>query len=117
MSPIGGEAHFLRAFNYFQLVRWFGEVPLLTEENQDNAAKEPQASVVRIYEQIVSDLKNAELTLPLSQDDPSRPSRWAAKALLAKVYLTMAGFPLNETSCYALAREKSNEVISEKVYT
>lgn len=45
LSPIGGEAHFLRAFNYFQLVRWFGEVPLLTEENQDNAAKEPQASV------------------------------------------------------------------------
>jgi len=88
LSPIGGEAHFLRAFNYFQLVRWFGEVPLLTEENQDNAAKEPQASVARIYEQIVSDLKNAELTLPLSQDDPSRPSRWAAKALLAKVYAT-----------------------------
>lgn len=117
LSPIGGEAHFLRAFNYFQLVRWFGEVPLLTEENQDNAAKEPQVSVARIYEQIVSDLKNAELTLPLSQDDPGRPSRWAAKALLAKVYLTMAGFPLNETSCYALARDKANEVISEKVYT
>ncbi|MBD3591734.1 RagB/SusD family nutrient uptake outer membrane protein [Bacteroides sp. GM023] len=117
LSPIDGEARFLRAFNYFQLVRWFGEVPLLTEENQNNAAVEPQSTIAQIYGLIVSDLKSAELTLPISQEDPSRPSRWAAKALLAKVYLTMAGYPLNDASCYALARDKAGEVITEEVYT
>lgn len=117
LLPIDGEARFLRAFNYFQLVRWFGEVPLLTEENQNNAAKEPQASVASIYELIVSDLKSAEETLPSTHEDASRPSSWAAKALLAKVYLSMAGFPLNNTSCYALARDKAYEVISEDIYS
>lgn len=97
-------------------MRWFGEVPLLTEENQNNAAVEPQSTIAQIYGLIVSDLKSAELTLPISQEDPSRPSRWAAKALLAKVYLAMAGYPLNDTSCYALARDKAGEVITEEVY-
>lgn len=117
LQPIDGEARFLRAFNYFQLVRWFGELPLLTEVNQKNAATEPQSTVAQIYELIVSDLKSAELTLPVSQDDSSRPSCWAAKSLLAKVYLTMAGYPLNETSHYALARDKAWEVIGKEVYT
>ena len=45
LSPIDGEAKFLRAFGYFQLVRWFGEVPLLTEANQKNASVEPQAAI------------------------------------------------------------------------
>lgn len=117
LSAIDGEARFLRAFNYFQLVRWFGEVPLLTETNQNNAAKEPQSSVAQIYELIVSDLMSAEQTLPTTHEDASRPSCWAAKSLLAKVYLTMAGFPMNETSYYALARDKAYEVIGEDVYS
>ena len=116
LLSIDGEARFLRAFNYFQLVRWFGEVPLLTEENQTNAAQEPQSTIAQIYDQIVDDLKVAETTLPDTHDTPKRPSRWAAKALLAKVYLAMAGFPLNETSNYALARDKAKEVIDKKMY-
>lgn len=117
LRPIEGEAYFLRAFNYFHLVRWFSELPLLTEENQNNAAVEPQSSIAQIYEQIVADLKQAENALPNKQADPSRPNRWAAKSLLAKVYMAMAGFPLNNTSYYALARDKAWEVISEGVYT
>lgn len=116
LLPIDGEARFLRAFNYFQLVRWFGEVPLLTEVNQNNASTEAQSSIADVYKLIVSDLQSAEMTLPKVQSDPSRPTRWAAKALLSKVYLAMAGFPLNETSGYALARDKASEVIDEAVY-
>lgn len=117
LSPIKGEAHFLRAFNYFQLVRWFGEIPILTEINQKNAAVEPQAGIADIYAQIVSDLKEAETSLPPARDDRTRPTRWAAKSLLAKVYLSMAGFPLNDASYYALARDKAWEVIDENIYS
>lgn len=116
LSPIKGEALFLRAFNYFQLVRWFGEVPLLTETNQKNAAIEPQSSVADIYAQIVRDLQGAETALPPTREDRSRPTNWTAKSLLAKVYLTMAGFPLNDASYYAQARDKAWEVIEKGVY-
>ncbi|MCP9612519.1 RagB/SusD family nutrient uptake outer membrane protein [Coprobacter tertius] len=118
LNPIEGEALFLRAFNYFQLVRWFGEVPLLLEDNQQNAATEPQVSVSVLYDQIENDLKAAETMLPIKQNDVSRPTRWAAKALLAKVYLARAGFPLNETAYYAKARDKAWEVIeNDKIYS
>lgn len=117
LEPIQGEAFFLRAFNYFNLVRWFGELPLLTELNQSNATHEPQSTVSQIYDQIVSDLGLAEELLPTFQEDKSKPTRYAAKALLAKVYLTMAGFPLNQTDKYALARDKAKEVINSNQYS
>ena len=76
LSPIDGEAKFLRAFGYFQLVRWFGEVPLLTEANQKNASVEPQAAIADIYKQIVVDLQSAETTLPSKREDRTRPTSW-----------------------------------------
>lgn len=114
LEPIEGEARFLRAFNYFQMVRWFGEVPILTEDNQDNAAFEEQSSTEAIYDFIVSDLKIAETALPDSQSDRSKPDKYTAKALLAKVYLTMGGFPLNKIENYALARDKAREIIDDE---
>ncbi|WP_281225518.1 RagB/SusD family nutrient uptake outer membrane protein [Flavobacterium aquiphilum] len=117
ISPITGEAKFMRALNYFYLVRWFGEVPILTESNQIKASTEPQSSVSDIYKFIVSDLVDAELKLPSSQALKSRPTKWAAKALLSKVYLAMAGFPLNDTSKYTLARDKAKEVMDSGVYS
>ncbi len=117
LIPIHGEACFLRAFNYFNLVRWFGEIPLLKEDNQSNATYEPQSSVIDIYESIVSDLKLAEEYLPATQNDKSKPTYYAAKSLLAKVYLTMAGFPLNQTDKYALARDKAKEVMDSGMYS
>lgn len=114
LKPIEGESRFLRAFNYFQMVRWFGEVPILTEENQDNASFEEQSSIEVVYNFIVSDLKIAETILPDKQEDRSKPDKYAAKALLAKVYLTMAGFPLNQTENYALARNKAKEIIDDE---
>lgn len=113
LAPIAGEARFLRALNYFNMVRWFGQIPILTEENQTNASQEPQASVEAIYTQIVTDLKQAETLLPRVASEPGKPTRYAAKGLLAKVYLTMAGFPLNKTEYYAEARDKANEVMTD----
>ncbi|MGJ1195058.1 RagB/SusD family nutrient uptake outer membrane protein [Sphingobacterium spiritivorum] len=113
LNPIRGEAYFLRAFSYFQLVRWFGEIPALSEKNQDNASFEEQSSIALIYDFIIEDLKTAETILPDKQEDRSKPDRYAAKALLAKVYLTAAGFPLNKTDYYALARDKAKEILDD----
>lgn len=113
LEPIAGEAHFLRALSYFNMVRWFGEIPLLTQHNQANAGEEKQAPVADIYNFIVEDLKAAETMLPETTADASKPSQYAAKALLAKVYLTMAGFPLNQTELYASARDKAAEVMGK----
>ncbi len=104
------EAKFMRAFNYFNLVRWFGEIVYITEENVENAVNEPQSSIESIYENIIEDLKFAE-NLPETQDNPSKPTFWTAKALLSKVYLAMAGYPLKQEENYALARDKAKEVI------
>lgn len=107
LIPIAGQAHFIRAFNYFNMVRWFGEIPILTEENQADASQIVQSPISEIYDFIVSDLIEAETKLPSSTEDPSKPSSIAASALLSKVYLTMAGHPLNRKDLYESARDKA----------
>lgn len=113
LGEIEGQAKFIRAFSFFFLTRWFGEVQLTTFENQANIDELAQSSVTDIYASIVSDLEDAETLLPIAFDDRGRPTRGAAKALLAKVYLTMAGWPLElGASHYTLARDKAAELIS-----
>lgn len=88
------EAKFLRALHYFNLVRWFGPVPLVLHETTSlspeslEVEKSPEADV---YRQIISDLRDAE-SLPKTADygaaDIGRATSGAAKSLLSKVYLT-----------------------------
>lgn len=95
-----GEARFLRALMYFNLVRMFGEVPLLLEEN--NPRLPGEASVEAIYAQIETDLKEAADALPLSYDAGNgrgRATRGAANAILAKAYLTQKNW--EQASIYA----------------
>ena len=86
-----GEAEFLRAKYYFDLVRAYGDVPLLTTPPttlaEVNVARSPAASV---YVLIEKDLVDAITKLPASYsgDETGRATKWAATALLAKVYLT-----------------------------
>ncbi len=111
---VEGQARFVRALDYFYLTRWFGEIQLITFENQSNAGDVVQSEVSEIYDLIVSDLQMAEELLPVSFSETSvRPTQGAAKGLLSKVYLTMAGWPLNLGSqYYGLARDKAAELIS-----
>lgn len=92
-NRITGEAHFVRALTYFNLVRLFGKVSLITKPVTSYAeAQQPRAEVAKVYEQIISDLDKAYNLLPLPADKvEGHPHKYAAKALLAKVYLTMAG--------------------------
>lgn len=113
---IEGQARYLRAFAFFYLTRWFGEIPIITSENQLKAVEVEQSSVTDIYEYIVTDLTFAETNLPLTFPEKGRPTKCAAKALLAEVFLTWAGWPVKDESKYALARDKAKEVMDLNMY-
>ena len=87
-----GEAHFFRAFYYFNLVRVFGEVPIYTEPARAvTDAQRPRDPVDQVYAQIKSDLSAAVGLLPDTQsgDDAGRVTAHAARAVLGKVHLTL----------------------------
>ncbi|MGO1242829.1 MAG: RagB/SusD family nutrient uptake outer membrane protein [Sphingobacterium sp.] len=115
-----GEAYFMRAFYYFHLVRMFGNIPLVTEpiNLQSEQLKPIPSDAQAVYELIISDLKTAEEAgLPLA-DQSGKVTLGAVKSLLAKVYLTMAGYPLQlGTSYFQLAADKAQEVISSGAYS
>ncbi|TYZ06072.1 RagB/SusD family nutrient uptake outer membrane protein [Hymenobacter lutimineralis] len=86
-----GEAAFLRAKYYFDLVRLYGDVPLLTKLPKTLAEVNiPRTPVDQVYAQIEADLKDAITKLPPSHSaaDIGRATKWSATGLLAKVYLT-----------------------------
>ena len=110
-----GEAQFLRAWSYFYLVRLYGDVPLI---NTSVDAASPLLLAKRstkdsVYNSIVTDLSAAESSGLPWMDATGRASLGAIKSLLAEVYLTMAGQPLNKGAAYyKLAADKANEVIT-----
>lgn len=110
-----GEARFLRAWAYFYAVRLWGDVPIITKPqtvtSEDfSPIRSPQEAV---YKLIVDDLIAAEAAGFSWMDVSGRVSLAAVKSQLSKVYLTMAGKPLNKGAAYyKLAADKSNEVIT-----
>ncbi|HEX6426956.1 MAG TPA: RagB/SusD family nutrient uptake outer membrane protein [Niastella sp.] len=114
-----GYAYFMRAISYFFLTRTWGEVPMPTEAAPE--ANRPNATVSEIYNLIIGDLQKAETMLPDHWSGKANQNgidilatKGSAKALLANVYLTMAGWPLKQTDKYSLAAAKSKEVIDGK---
>jgi starch-binding outer membrane protein, SusD/RagB family len=109
------EAKFLRALHYFNLVRFFGEVPLVLNETTTlrNIAV-PRNKVDDVYTQIETDLKEIESVLPKNyagaNADIGRVTQGAAKGLLAKVYLTRAGANTG-SPFWAQAATKAKEVM------
>lgn len=105
------EAKFMRAFYYFTLVRLFDGVPLiLTETNSLEGLQVPRATAEEVYMQIIADFTDAESVLPISYtgSDVGRATRGAAKAFLAKVYLTRQE--------WAKASTKAKEVMDLGIY-
>ncbi|MDR6783928.1 hypothetical protein ABIE26_002683 [Pedobacter africanus] len=94
-----GEAKFMRALFYFDMVRLFGGVPKVTTLLEINEAKStPRASKEEIYSLIISDLKDALATLPAKADMPKgRVSNGVAAALLGKVYVYLKDWPNAKT--------------------
>jgi len=98
-NQIAGEAHFMRAMNYFDLMRLFGGpvggkmmgVPLITDPSKPTSKR---ASVDSVYAQIASDLKFAIDSMPsvgYHALDPGHATKWAAEALMARVFLFYNG--------------------------
>jgi hypothetical protein len=89
-----GEAKFLRAFMYLDLVRKFGKVPVLDRAlGPQEVAATPRSEVTKVYELILSDLQTAVANLPTTYTAANlgRPTKYAAEGLLALTYLTRSG--------------------------
>ena len=91
-----GEALFIRAYCYFYLVNLYGDVPLVTSTDYTTNSLVSRTPKGQVWSQIIQDLHNAEIDLSASFLDATllnntvsrvRPTRWAASALLARVYL------------------------------
>ncbi|SEB06219.1 RagB/SusD family nutrient uptake outer membrane protein [Pedobacter hartonius] len=99
-----GELEFMRAYYYFNLVRYFGGVVVITEPlaTSSDAFKTTRSEESAVYAQIVRDLKDAAAKLPAKSEygaaDAGRASKGTALGLLGKVYLTMKNYPEAETS-------------------
>lgn len=92
-----GEAKFIRALTYFNLVRIWGDVPLALKEfdNPFESFELGRESASKIYEQIIADLNDAINALPthyVNSNDIGRATRIAAQTLLGKVYLTLKDY-------------------------
>ncbi|MEJ7739360.1 MAG: RagB/SusD family nutrient uptake outer membrane protein [Chitinophagaceae bacterium] len=91
-----GEARFLRALAYFDLVRIYGDIPIVTTLlSIDESYKSGRQKVDKVYDEvIIKDLLDAENKLPAKYAgaDVGRATKGAAKALLGKVYLTRHDF-------------------------
>lgn len=86
------EARFLRAFYYFDLVRWFGKVPIVDKPvTAAQAAKIDRSPVAEVYNFITSDLQYAISNLPDKALQVGRANKAAAKAMLALMYMTKSG--------------------------
>ena len=108
-----GECKFLRAYYYFNLVRWFGDLPLVIKPLTPDEFAQDRQPADAVYTQIIQDLQEALSALPeksqYKPEDLGRATKGAARGMLARVYLTRGDFANAEK--YAL------EVISSGQYS
>lgn len=93
-TRVVAECKFLRAYFYFEQVRFFENIPLLTETIKGPSEYEQEQNTPEeVYNQIAKDLVESISDLPesISADEAGRISKWAAEALLARVYLFYNG--------------------------
>ncbi|GAA4317827.1 RagB/SusD family nutrient uptake outer membrane protein [Compostibacter hankyongensis] len=110
------EAKFLRALNYFNLVRFWGEVPLVKDEVEKlEDAYVGRASVKDVYDFIIQDLEDAKAVLPDKNPD-GRAGKGSVTALLAKVYLTRASSEAAQEGDYKKCADLCKEVIGMSAF-
>lgn len=120
---VEGEAKFIRAITYFQLVRLFAKdyqdgdpsqnlgVPIKLDATRsiDESANIPRNTVQEVYDQVISDLTDAKSKLTAHDPSYVYADTYAASAFLARVYLQMGD--------YANARDEANRVITQGPYS
>jgi len=118
---IEAQARAFRALFYFDGVRIFGALPLILKPTSDPDALNAltRTPVEEIYNQIIADLKLGAQVLPnkwSSSEDQGRITSGACVALLARVYVTMAGSPLKKTAMWTEAKTILKELVEDKKY-
>ncbi|MET4139207.1 RagB/SusD family nutrient uptake outer membrane protein [Pedobacter sp. UYP1] len=106
-QEILGEAKFVRALDYFQLVTTYSDVPLILS-TVDFPAKPSRNAATEVYAQIEKDLIDAETALPLTAASVGHATKGSAQALLAKVYA--------QEGKYQQSLDYSNKVINSGKY-
>lgn len=115
-NNIKGEALFLRAYNYFMLVKQFQKVPLILESPKSaepEYTQIPQSAPEVVYEQIIKDMEEAEKLVVSAEGlyGGGRINKSAVNGILARVCLTMAGEPVNRKDMYEKAEAYAKKVI------
>lgn len=112
-----GEAHFMRGMLYFNLVRMFGGVPLRIKPTSQDDVNLPRAKADEVYTLIIADLEKAK-TMMSATPSTGRPSKWAASALLGKVYITLAGNQTaTQTAYWQKAKDELLSVVANGGYS
>ncbi len=105
-----GEAHFIRGYLFLHMARIHGRIPLVLGIVPDFEIG--LASQEEVYRQIESDLLMAESLLPASSTlGATRPNSGSARAMLARLYMHWAGYPLKDASKYTQAASSAKQVI------
>ena len=116
---IEGEARFIRAFCYFNLVENWGRVPLVTDAAASvNNPYVKQAEEAEIYDWVIGEMTAAEaLVRPITDYGfGGKISKSAVRAMLARVCLFKAGFPCYDQSMYAEAYKWAKKVIDDPAH-
>ncbi|MBN1598723.1 MAG: RagB/SusD family nutrient uptake outer membrane protein [Bacteroidales bacterium] len=121
LPVLQAEAKYLRAYFYFQLVQFYGDVPLILTSLSQDEYGQARRSVEDVFNQIITDLETAVDILPEKSErvanEINRATKGAAKTLLGKVYLTMASPYYNlGTEYYSEAAVILQEVIQSEEY-
>lgn len=114
-----GEALFFRAYAHFSLAELFVPIPLTNGTNKDSEAipyrKTPniedrveRSTIGEFYQQLLQDANDAAILLPPTGNVPSTPTKVAANALLARIYLYLQDYPRAVQYANACLREKSD---------
>lgn len=118
-SQLVGECKFMRALCHFYLVNYYGDVPIATSTDFQKNSLLARSPSVKVYEQIIADLREAQNLLSANFLDAtgnitterSRPNKWAAQALLARAYLYYANLT-NDNNSYIQADSAATSVIN-----
>jgi hypothetical protein len=108
-----GEAYFIRAATYFDLVRYFGGVPMKITPATIEDLNTPRSSKEEIYDLVIADFERAKLLLPNPGESLfQRPVKTAANMFLAKVYMTLAG-ETNDMAMWQAAYDEAIQVYGQ----
>ena len=108
-----GEMKFIRALIYFNLVRFYGDVPLVLEEttNPNIYFGKGRTPLAAVYEQIIKDLTESIPVLPATTSQAGRVLKSAAQSLLGKVYLTQKNYPKAKVELDAVIKSNTHSLL------